>query len=442
MHMIPSRRILNRLPFGFAVLVLGLSVVLAAEPGPPKSWIDPDTGHRVIRLTNEPNSLSLYFNINAFTPDGHEMVFITPGHGIGVIDFRTMTTRDLVPGPVGGGPGAVEVGRKTATVYYDKPTADPEVQEFWAADIATGAARRLAVLPRRAGVFSVNADETLAAGSYIIGEGADFRGRNGAGVPGGARNYSEVVRPDKSEMMARRLAARLPMVEFVTDLKTGASRAIYASTDWLDHFQFSPTDPTLLMYAHQGAWNQVDKLWVIRTDGTGNRQIDQRIMQMEGAGHQFWDDEGNVWYDLHFPLRGPVSYVASVNVATGARTWYYYPPEDGSIHFNRSADGTLFCGDGGRGPGAQWIYLFRPELIPDNHTLGENLIRPGVLHAERLVNMAKHNYHLEPNVRFSPDGKYVIFRSNLFGPSYVFAVEVAKAAEERPAAGAQRPPTH
>jgi oligogalacturonide lyase len=38
------------------------------------------------------------------------------------------------------------------------------------------------------------------------------------------------------------------------------------------------------------------------------------------------------------------------------------------------------------------------------------------------------NYRLEPNPMFTPDQKYVIFRSNIFGPDYTFAVEVAKAA--------------
>ena len=55
------------------------------------------------------------------------------------------------------------------------------------------------------------------------------------------------------------------------------------------------------------------------------------------------------------------------------------------------------------------------------------LIRPGVLRSEKLVNMSKHQYRLEPNVRFSPDAKWVVFRSNMFGQTYVFAVEVAKA---------------
>ena len=58
--------------------------------------------------------------------------------------------------------------------------------------------------------------------------------------------------------------------------------------------------------------------------------------------------------------------------------------------------------------------------------LCKDFIKPGVFHAERLVNMSKHQYRLEPNVSFTPDQKWVVFRSNMFGPTYAFAVEVAK----------------
>ncbi len=58
--------------------------------------------------------------------------------------------------------------------------------------------------------------------------------------------------------------------------------------------------------------------------------------------------------------------------------------------------------------------------------------QPGVFHSEHLVNMSHHYYREEPNVRFSPDKSLVIFTSNMFGPSYVFGVEVAKA--DNPAA--------
>lgn len=121
-----------------------------------------------------------------------------------------------------------------------------------------------------------------------------------------------------------------------------------------------------------------------------------------------------------------ISFVASYNVENGDRTWFHYAPEESSIHFNRSVDGSLFAGDGSDEPGARWLYLFHPELVKDDRSLGEHLIQPGKFRAERLVNMSKHNYHLEPNVNFTPDGKYVIFRSNMFGPTYVFAVEVSK----------------
>ena len=40
--------------------------------------------------------------------------------------------------------------------------------------------------------------------------------------------------------------------------------------------------------------------------------------------------------------------------------------------------------------------------------------------------MAKHNYRLEPNVSFTPDQKWVVFRSNMFGDTYTFAVEVSQ----------------
>jgi oligogalacturonide lyase len=107
------------------------------------------------------------------------------------------------------------------------------------------------------------------------------------------------------------------------------------------------------------------------------------------------------------------------------------------VHFNVSPDGKLFAGDGG-GPNSvaapgngQWIYLFRPEMVRDR-TDGElpnasSLIQTGVFHAEKLVNLAKHNYSLEPNVTFTPDMKWIVFRSNMFGPTQVFAVEIAKA---------------
>jgi oligogalacturonide lyase len=107
-------------------------------------------------------------------------------------------------------------------------------------------------------------------------------------------------------MMAQRLAAKLPMTMFTIDLRTGKLKTLIEhSTDWLNHLQFSPTDPTLLMYCHEGSWQMVDRIWTIRTDGTQNQLIHQRIMENEIAGHEWWGADGKtVFYQLHFPRGG------------------------------------------------------------------------------------------------------------------------------------------
>ena len=83
-----------------------------------------------------------------------------------------------------------------------------------------------------------------------------------------------------------------------------------------------------------------------------------------------------------------------------------------------------------RAPDGKWIYLFRPEMLPDRgppEVDSNKLIKIGVFRSEKLVNMAKHDYALEPNVTFTPDMKWIVFRSNMHGATHVYAVEVKKA---------------
>jgi oligogalacturonide lyase len=393
----------------------------AGASEPPTSWIDPDTGHRVIRLTREPGSDSFYFNVNGYTPDGKEMAYTTP-NGISVLNLETFQARRVVEGRV----HAIVVGHKTPTIYYSKSSEDHRESTLWATNLDTGETRKLADLPPRASVVTINADETLGAGTFIEGDANAGGAYDGTKAPGrmSSTNLGEPL--NKGEMMRRRLAARLPMTMFTIDLRTGQIKDLLQhSTDWLNHLQFSPTDPTLLLYCHEGMWWLVNRIWTIRTDGTHNQLVHQRTMQLEIAGHEWWGADGEtVFYQLHFRAT-KLSFIASYNVETGERIWYYYTADMSSIHDNSSPDGKMFCGDGDRH--SPWIFLFHPVLTPDQGTLGTNLIKGGVLQAEKLVNMSRHNYRLEPNPSFTPDEKYIVFRSNMFGPDYAFAVEVAKA---------------
>ena len=145
------------------ILILPLLFLIggrAAAEEPPKTWIDPDTGHRVLRITNEPGSDSFYFNFNAFTPDGKEMVYTTTDGGLMVLKLGSWEARPLAK-EIG---RAIIVGRKTPTIYFSKREDDYH-QSLGAANIDTGEIRKLADLPPRASVTTINADETLGAGA-------------------------------------------------------------------------------------------------------------------------------------------------------------------------------------------------------------------------------------------------------------------------------------
>ncbi|HVW83324.1 MAG TPA: oligogalacturonate lyase family protein [Bryobacteraceae bacterium] len=403
--------------FALAVLFVVGTIRGQQNQAPPKTWVDPDTGHRIVRLTDEPESASLYFNQNGYTADRKKLIYTTP-KGISAFDLETHATKPVVEGHV----RVIVTGRRTQNVYYVRDNA------VYATDVDTLATRKIAALPPRGSVSTVNADETLLAGTYTEADSpAEYRS-----APAGQQQQVQgLLQPlNKGEMMERRLAAHIPMGLFTIDSRSGEVKTILRSTDWLNHLEFSPTDPTLLMVCHEGPWHKVERIWTIRSDGSELTKIHRRTMQMEIFGHEFWSADGNtIWYDLQTP-RGEDFRVAGYNVKNKQRTWYHLQRDEWSIHFNVTPDGTLFCGDGGdpgqvaHAPNGEWIYLFRPELRKNEGIDDPELIRTGVFHAEKLVNMSKHNYRLEPNVSFTPDQKWVVFRSNMFGPTYVFAVEV------------------
>lgn len=381
----------------------------------PNEWVDKDTKHKVIRLSRiEGNSsLSFYFHNNPFY--GNKMVFYSSvkndvsgiqkqeisstnsrNKQLYIIDLATLKTEQLSfhPTPMNG----EILDHKNGIVYYQV------MDSVFSVDIKTKKEALVYVFPPefKAGITTVNADGTLLAGARADDKEKEIFKNN----------------PDKRDYFNLIYEAKLPRTLFTIDIKTKKLDRIFSDSAWLNHVQFSSTDPKLLMFCHEGPWHKVDRIWTIDINTKAVKLMHKRTMDMEIAGHEWFAPDGKIiWYDLQQP-RGETFFVSGTDVETGKEKKYSLQRDEWSIHFNLSPDQELFCGDGGdpgqvaKAPNGQWIYLFRPQ---GNH-----------FDSEKLVNMKNHQYKLEPNVHFSPDGKWVIFRANFEGIENVYAVEIKK----------------
>jgi oligogalacturonide lyase len=413
---------------------------LASPAGPQlrDDWLDSDTGHRVIRISCVPGeSESFYFHQNAFTATGDKMVFANTSTN-GARDFVTYDWRTHKIGRLtdGGTNRGEIVAPKSRQLFYMRDGT------VYATHLDSRITKKIAELPRGWRGLTINADETLLAGAFGQGAAEISRGQ--------PRSYWFKAIHD----------AKLSHLLFTLEIATGKTNVIHRGNDWFNHVQFSSTDPSLLMFCHEGPWHLVDRIWNIHTDGSGLRLIHERTVTNEIAGHEFWSADGKtIWFDLQIP-RGEKFYLAGVpadlrNRQTPKQQQDELPPNslspsDGerarvrgsftdsltssvteneirypierdqwSVHFNVSHDGKLFAGDGGaqnmvaHATNGKWLWLFTPQA-------------DRTLKAEHLVNMSKHDYALEPNVNFTPDAKWLVFRGNFDGSPQVYAVEVAK----------------
>jgi oligogalacturonide lyase len=363
----------------------------------PETWIDATTKHTIVRLTNKPgNNASFYFHNNPFV--GNKMVFYstdsTHGRQLYTVDLNTHKLDQIThqASPMNG----EIVSAKGHDIYYQIKDS------VFVTNIDTKATRLIYVFPAdfKATVTTVNANETLLGGYRSSDAEREIYRKN----------------PEKHDYFQKIYDAHLPRTLFTIDINSKQMKPIFTDSAWLNHVQFSATDPDLLMFCHEGPWHKVDRIWTIDVKSGKVKLMHKRTMDMEIAGHEWFSPDGKtIWFDQQLP-RGANFYVGGVNVKTLEEKKYKLDRNEWSVHYTTSPDMKLFAGDGGdpgqvaKAPDGMYIYLFTPE--------GDHF------KATKLVNMKHHNYKLEPNVHFSPDGKWIIFRANFEGESEVYAVKI------------------
>lgn len=214
----------------------------ATKTEPPTDWIDPATGHRIIRLSQEPGTSSMYFHQNGYTDSGKLFVTIAAppdqttdrrvnspndpldggseqrDRGSRVPGADGSQPRGRIPRPVtlatidlttlGVSPPKMDkiatciargmvVGKKSGNLYYirSEMVDGNRVDKVVATNLDTHETREIGTLPFRGGSgLAVNADETLLGGSYVV-----------AGAPAPAPE--PIDKPAQKLMAAHRMTA-------------------------------------------------------------------------------------------------------------------------------------------------------------------------------------------------------------------------------------------
>jgi oligogalacturonide lyase len=188
--------------------------------------------------------------------------------------------------------------------------------------------------------------------------------------------------------------------------------------DEISHMQFCPDDPDLLFYA--GPLH--DRVWVIQRDGSSNRRLYQRnTAENEWITHETWIPRTRELAFVDWP-RG----ISAVHADTGEirrvatfNAWHAVCSSDGS----RMVADTNFPDIG--------LQLFDPRdhagkptvlCYPQASSQGEHWKGPFPYTNGPIKVYAPQHTHPHPS--FSPDGKYVVYTSDVSGYAQIYEIEV------------------
>ena len=184
------------------------------------------------------------------------------------------------------------------------------------------------------------------------------------------------------------------------------AEVVWEENYWVGHVNTSPTQPHLLTFCHEGPWGLVDnRIWGLDMNSGAVWQIRPREEEGEMVGHEYWHADGiYVSYHGHKPSNG-YKFFGKIRYDGTEKEEYSFPATTGHIHSNGF---EMIVGDGGR----------EVRLWQWN---GTGFAGPRAL-CQHRSSMHIQQTHVHP--RFSPDGSYVVFSSDVSGYGNVYRVEV------------------
>ena len=217
------------------------------------------------------------------------------------------------------------------------------------------------------------------------------------------------------------LYAAKPLMQIVRiNVATGAAEVILEDKRFMGHVNTSPALPDIMSFCHVGMWDQIDqRIWGLNIQSGET----WKIRPQEGdrnIGHEYWLADGErIGY--HGASRDEGGQPVFGHLRWDNSDWVEEEFPFHSMHYH-SLDETLIVGDGtpasvlamGNGA-APFIQLFKWD--------GRHYTGPKILALHRST---ANDQYAHPHPRFTPDGKAVLYTSDLTGYANMYLVEVGE----------------
>ena len=315
-------------------------------PSEKRTYTDEKSGAQITQLTNQGINYHFYFTENSFDLDGKNIYFLSNREHEGTeicnlfkMDLDSGEMVQLTDDPLG-----VEVGRITKT-------PDGEYVAY-----VTGSQLRL--YNTKTGENKLLYEEK----NHMLLQNLSFscdkqwigfnRNEDVDALPDGGPNYAGFKEKMFATKDGRVSVIRLDGSEF---------HDVFRDTHWLSHFQFSPDNPDIAMFCHEGPWNYVQqRIWMINMN-TGDIWPCFRQTEDDCVGHEFWAQNGDVIFDNRRgghdgTISNSKSQVYASEHVSAEIPYFGFAHKDGKVyrkinmpfycnHYFANGDLSMFAGD-------------------------------------------------------------------------------------------------
>ncbi|MAS36903.1 MAG: oligogalacturonide lyase [Anaerolineaceae bacterium] len=372
---------------------------------------DPFSGRVITQLTDHlGHSNHFYFTDPCWFNDGQSMLFNGDREG-----RRNLFRYDFDDGKItqmtdlqgkGGTPRAcISIPNNCAYYWWGRQAIE--------LNLTTLAERVLYEVPT--GMDPWDRTNPTADGQYVITKIAQAAPKQKASISFAYSEFRAMMR-DK------------PLTQLVRiDIATGAAKVLHEDHRYLNHINTSPTLPQVTTFCHEGPWNLIDqRIWGLNVE-TGDvwKIRPQDDGKNFAVGHEYWFADGErIGYHGRPRIEDNASDKASGEHVFGYVKWdnsdlteVRFPFH--STHF-QSLDEKLIVGDGSPFQGSDRWKKAEPfiQLFKWN---GEQYVGPRILAYHRST---FNDQYAHPHPRFTPDGKYVLYSSDLTHYANMYLVEV------------------